>query len=34
MDRLEREHFLAEITGQVFLSQYEAMKTLTSQTSA
>jgi SulP family sulfate permease len=33
MDRLKREHFLAEMTGQVFLSQFEAVKTLTSKTS-
>lgn len=28
MDRLHHSHFLDELTGQVFLSQYEAMKTL------
>ncbi len=28
MDRLKRTHFLDEMTGQVFLSQYEAMRTL------
>ncbi|MFM9939715.1 MAG: SulP family inorganic anion transporter [Hyphomicrobiaceae bacterium] len=28
MDRLRRSHFLQELTGRVFLSQYEAMKTL------
>ena len=28
MDRLERSHFLSELTGQVFLSQYEAMACL------
>jgi SulP family sulfate permease len=26
MDRLQREHFLSEMTGQVFLSQFEAAK--------
>ena len=25
MDRLERAHFLDELTGKVFLNQYEAM---------
>jgi SulP family sulfate permease len=34
MDRLKREHFLAEMTGQVFLSQFEAVKTLTSKNPA
>ncbi len=29
MDRLERSHFLQEMTGEVFLSQYDAMKALT-----
>jgi len=29
MDRLEQTHFLQELTGSVFLSQYDAMKTLT-----
>ncbi|MFT6074522.1 MAG: SulP family sulfate permease [Yoonia sp.] len=33
MDRLKREHFLAEMTGKVFLSQFEAVKTLQMQTS-
>ncbi|MGJ8589749.1 MAG: SulP family inorganic anion transporter [Yoonia sp.] len=28
MDRLKREHFLSELTGQVFLSQFEATKAL------
>lgn len=28
MDRLKRTHFLAELTGHVFLSQYEAVKSL------
>jgi SulP family sulfate permease len=28
MDRLKREHFLSEMTGQVFLSQFEATKAL------
>jgi len=28
MDRLERSHFLDALTGMVFLSQYEAVKTL------
>lgn len=28
MDRLKRVHFLAELTGEVFLSQYEASRTL------
>jgi hypothetical protein len=30
MDRLKREHFLAELNGQVFLSQFEAIQTLQS----
>ncbi|MGP1255467.1 MAG: SulP family inorganic anion transporter [Kiloniellales bacterium] len=30
MDRLKRSHFLDELTGQVFLSQYEAFRTLAS----
>ena len=30
MDRLKRSHFLEELTGQVFLSQYEAFRTLAS----
>ena len=29
MDRLKREHFLADLTGQVFLSQFDAIKTIT-----
>ncbi|WP_238365152.1 SulP family inorganic anion transporter [Mesobacterium pallidum] len=29
MDRLKRSHFLEEMTGQVFLSQYDAWRTLT-----
>ena len=28
MDRLQREHFLLELTGQVFLSQFDAVKEL------
>ena len=28
MDRLKREHFLTELNGQVFLSQFEAIQTL------
>ena len=28
MDRLKRAHFLAELTGEVFLSQFEASRTL------
>ena len=28
MDRLKRAHFLSDLTGRVFLSQYEAAKTL------
>jgi len=31
MDRLERGNFLADMTGQVFLSQFEAVKTLGSK---
>jgi len=30
MDRLNREHFLSELTGQVFLSQYDAFTALKS----
>ena len=30
MDRLRQQHFLTEMTGQVFLSQYEAVTTLKS----
>ena len=29
MDRLEQTHFIKELTGSVFLSQYDAIKTLT-----
>ena len=29
MDRLKRSHFLDELTGEVFLSQYDAMAALT-----
>jgi SulP family sulfate permease len=29
MDRLKRAHFLDELTGRVFLSQYDAMIALT-----
>ncbi len=32
MDRLKRAHFLDELTGRVFLSQYEAMRALTPET--
>ena len=32
MDRLKRSHFLDDLTGQVFLSQYDAMTALTSPT--
>ena len=28
MDRLKRSHFLDALTGQVFLSQYDAMRSL------
>jgi SulP family sulfate permease len=28
MDRLKRSHFLEELTGQIFLSQYDAFRTL------
>ena len=28
MDRLERSHFLEQLTGQVFLSQFDAWQTL------
>ena len=28
MDRLKKSHFLDQMTGQVFLSQYDAMRTL------
>ncbi|WP_375594731.1 sulfate permease [Algihabitans albus] len=30
MDRLQRSHFLEELTGKVFLSQYDAFRTLAS----
>ena len=30
MDRLRRSHFLDDLTGQIFLSQYEAFRTLAS----
>jgi len=29
MDRLKRSHFLDELTGEVFRSQYDAMDALT-----
>jgi SulP family sulfate permease len=29
MDRLRRSHFLDELSGRVFLSQYDAWKALT-----
>jgi len=29
MDRLVQTHYLKELTGSVFLSQYDAIKTLT-----
>jgi SulP family sulfate permease len=28
MDRLRRSHFLDDLTGQVFLSQYDALRAL------
>ncbi|WP_368188242.1 SulP family inorganic anion transporter [Aestuariibius sp. HNIBRBA575] len=31
MDRLQKEHFLGDLTGQVFLSQFDAMHTLSSR---
>ena len=34
MDRLKRSHFLNDLTGQVFLSQYDAMIALTSPAKA
>ncbi|WP_235830066.1 SulP family inorganic anion transporter [Algihabitans albus] len=34
MDRLQRSPFLEELTGQVFLSQYEAFRTLASDSTA
>jgi SulP family sulfate permease len=34
MDRLERSHFLRHLTGQVFLSQHEAMQALDPATTA
>ncbi|PSL18503.1 SulP family inorganic anion transporter [Shimia abyssi] len=33
MDRLKRSHFLDDLTGSVFLSQHDAWKTLSSETS-
>ena len=33
MDRLKREHFLADLTGKVFLSQFEASTVLQSEQS-
>lgn len=30
MDRLKRSHFLEALSGQVFLSQYQAYRTLAS----
>jgi SulP family sulfate permease len=32
MDRLKWSHFLSDLTGQVFLSQYEAFQSLKPQT--
>jgi len=34
MDRLHRAHFLDDLTGRVFLSQYEAMRTLDPEATA
>jgi SulP family sulfate permease len=34
MDRLKRSHFLADLNGQVFLSQFNAWQTLTDKTTA
>jgi len=34
MDRLQRAHFLDDLTGRVFLSQYEAMRTLDPEATA
>ena len=34
MDRLKRSHFLADLNGQVFLSQFDAWQTLTDKTTA
>ena len=34
MDRLQRSHFLDDLTGQVFLSQYAAMKALAPEVAA
>jgi SulP family sulfate permease len=34
MDRLQTAHFLHDMTGEVFLSQYEAMAKLTGMTAA
>jgi len=31
MDRLRRTHFVDELTGHIFLSQYEAWNTLRSE---
>jgi SulP family sulfate permease len=33
MDRLKRSHFLDELTGKVFLSQYDAWTALVPNTS-
>jgi SulP family sulfate permease len=33
MDRLQRSHFLEDLTGRVYLSQFDAMKALTPKTS-
>jgi len=34
MDRLKRSHFIADLNGQVFLSQFDAWRTLTNRTTA
>ena len=34
MDRLKRSHFLDELTGEVFLSQYQAVQKLSGRQSA
>jgi SulP family sulfate permease len=34
MDRLKRSHFINELNGQVFLSQFDAWQALTDQTTA
>ena len=34
MDRLKRSHFLDELTGEVFLSQYQAVQTLSGRQAA